>query len=337
MPQPTKYSNTNGIVLMLINAFATSMLYCIMKYLTEFITSHQVVFLYKLLVLVGIIPWILYDGVSCLKTRRLKVHLLRGFVSTTGALCFMYGMSKVDIASATALNKMEPILLMIVGALYFKEKLSNAKILAVVLSCVGMLFVVYPIVTLSGGKINFIWQKTSEPFNFNYNYLIILIGVLLWTVNSSVVKVLGKTESNRTQLFYVSVISVLVSMPVALFDWGTNSVLGINIPWISNLNSFSNLTMPAVGLLLCLGMLHFIHVACNFQALKIAEMSVVAPFDYSKLVFGGFLGFCFFNNIPTLSAYVGYILILVSGIYLLKAEAKLKKTHSLRQQPAYRE
>ena len=154
-----------------------------------------------------------------------------------------------------------------------------------------------------------------------------LVGVLLWTINSSVVKVLGKTESNRTQLFYVSVISVLVSMPVALFEWKTHSILGMNLPWVNSITSFSNLTMPAVGLLLCLGMLHFIHVACNFQALKIAEMSVVAPFDYSKLVFGGILGFCFFNNIPTLSAYVGYILILVSGIYLLKAEAKIRKNN----------
>lgn len=321
MSQSYKYKNTNGIVFMLINAFATSMLYCIMKYLTEFISSHQVVFLYKLLVLVGLIPWILYDGISCIKTKKLKIHMLRGFVSTTGALCFMYGISKVDIASATALNKMEPILLMIIGALYFKEKLSRAKISAVILSCLGMLFVVYPIVIMKNNDINFIWSSESEPFQFNYNYLIILIGVFLWTINSSVVKVLGKTESNRTQLFYVSLISVLVSLPVALFKWDISALNSFNSP-IAGINTFDSLTMPAIGLLLCLGMLHFIHVACNFQALKIAEMSVVAPFDYSKLVFGGFLGYCFFNNVPSLSAYIGYALILVSGIYLLKSQSR---------------
>lgn len=332
MSQPAQqYRNTNGIVLMLINAFATSMLYCIMKYLTGFINSHQVVFLYKFLVLIAIIPWILYDGVGCIKTKKLKTHLLRGFVSTTGALCFMYGMSKVDIASATALNKMEPILLMIIGALYFKEKLSKAKISAVILSCLGMLFVVYPIVTLTDNTLNFPLFDKSEAHEFNYNYLIILIGVLLWTVNSSVVKVLGRTESNRTQLFYVSLISVLVAAPIALCQW---SILpsGIPLPQGFDINFLSNLTAPALGLLLCLGMLHFTHVACNFQALKMAEMSVVAPFDYSKLIFGGLLGYCFFNNVPTFSAYVGYALILVSGIYLLKSEAKLKKSKQVANQ-----
>lgn len=324
MSQPAQYRNTNGIVLMLINAFATSMLYCIMKYLTGFINSHQVVFLYKFLVLIAIVPWILYDGIGCVKTRKLKVHLLRGFVSTAGALCFMYGMSKVDIASATALNKMEPILLMIIGALYFKEKLSRAKISAVILSCLGMLFVVYPIITITDNSLSFPILENGEAPKFNYNYLIILAGVLLWTLNSSVVKVLGRTESNRTQLFYVSLISVLVAAPIALCQWLVMPS-GIPIPQGFDIGFLNNLTAPAFGLLLCLGMLHFTHVACNFQALKMAEMSVVAPFDYSKLIFGGLLGYCFFNNIPTFSAYIGYILILISGIYLLKSEAKLKK------------
>lgn len=328
MANPHNNRNTNGIVLMLINAFATSMLYCIMKFLTGFINSHQVVFFYKLIVLVGLVPWILYDGIDCLKTRKLKIHLLRGFVSTTGALCFMYGMSKVDIASATALNKMEPILLMLVSALYFKEKLTNSKLYVIAFSCVGMLFVVFPLIEFSNGNITFPWFDKSENSEFNYNYLIILLGVLLWTVNTSVVKILGRTESNRTQLFYVSLISVFVAGPIALCKWEYLQGLNIPLPTDIDFSFVSNLTMPAMGMLLCLGMLHFIHVACNFQSLKIAEMSVVAPFDYTKLVFGGILGFCFFGNVPTVSAFLGYTLIIGSGIYLLRTEAKLRKANN---------
>ncbi len=325
MSNVSSYRNTNGIVLMLINAFATSMLYSIMKYLTAYINSHQVVFLYKLLVLVGIIPWILYDGIACIKTKKFKIHLLRGLVSTSGALCFMYGMSKVDIASATALNKMEPILLMIVGAFYFKEKLTQRKIFVVLLSCLGMLFVVYPIISFEKGNLSLPWFTSKSEAGFNYNYLIIIFGVFLWTINSSVVKVLGKTESNRTQLFYVSLISVIVAGPIALCKWEKLNSSTLFMPIGLDLSFINNISSPTIGLLLCMGMLHFIHVACNFQSLKIAEMSVVAPFDYSRLVFGGILGYCFFNNTPTLSALIGYILIIASGVYLLKSEAKMRK------------
>ena len=325
MSQP-KYRNTNGIVLMLINAFATSMLYVIIKYLSEFITSNQVVFIYKSLVLIGIIPWILYDGLNCIKTKKLKLHVIRGIVSTLGALFFFYGLSRVSIASATALNKMEPILLMILSAVYFKEKLTTIKISTIIISCLGMLFVVYPFVTVTDAGFEFPWFGEGETTEFNYNYLAILAGVFLWTANSSVIKVLGKTESNRTQLFYVSVISVLVAMPAALFQWEAHSIFGgVSIPWVNGLNSFASLTAPSIGFLLCLGMLHFMHVACYFQSLKIAEMSVVAPFDYSKLVFGGVLGYCFFGTAPSLSAYIGYFLILASGIYLLRHQVKEKR------------
>jgi drug/metabolite transporter (DMT)-like permease len=318
------YKNTNGIFLMLVNAFATSMLYVLIKYLTESISSNQVVFFYKFLVLLIIAPWILYDGLKCVKTKRLKLHLLRGVVSTLAGLLFFYGLSKVDVASATALNKMEPVLLMVIGALYFNEKLSRTRIATIILSCVGMLFVVYPIISFDEMGFHLPWLGKEVPV-INYNYLIILCAVILWTLNSSIVKELGKTESNRTQLFYVSLIAVLVSFPAAIFSWEVQKIANLEILWINGVNPFVNLTGPIIGLLICAAMLHFMHVACYFQSLKIAEMSVVVPFDYTRLVFGGLLGFCFFGNIPNLSSNIGYALILGSGIYLLSAESRYKR------------
>ena len=317
------YKNTNGIFLMLMHAFATSMLYVIIKYITEFISSNQVVFFYKSLVLLAVIPWVLYDGIRCIKTKKLKLHLLRGVVSTLAALLFFYGLSKVDVASATALNKMEPVLLMVIGAIFFNEKLSRVRISTVILSCIGMLFVVYPIIAMNEYGLDFPWLYGKSTLN--HNYLIILAAVFLWTLNSSIVKTLGKTESNRTQLFYVSLFSVLISMPTAVFKWDVQSVVGVDILWISEMNPFSELNSYLVGLLICAAMLHFMHVACYFQSLKIAEMSVVIPFDYTRLVFGGLLGYCFFGNVPSLSSTIGYCLILGSGIYLLSIEARNKR------------
>ena len=325
MSEPrTQYQNIYGIGFMLANSVALSMLYGMMKYLTEFVSSNQAVFLYKLIVLIGIIPWVLKDGINCVKTEKLKLHLLRGVVSVLGALLFFHGLSKVDIASAVALNKMEPVLLMIIGALYFKEKLTSAKVYSVLISCVGMLFVMYPIITLSDGQLDFPLFNMKEAPSLNSNYLIIIGAVLLWTVNSSVIKALGKTESNRTQLFYVSIISVLVSMPTALFKWDIQSIGSINIPWISEILSFGDFNMKFILLLAIVAFLHFSHVACYFLSFKVGEMSTVVPFDYTRLVFSGIIGYYFFDSAPSFSSYIGYFLILASGVYLLRVEAKAK-------------
>jgi len=114
-------------------------------------------------------------------------------------------------------------------------------------------------------------------------------------------------------------------MPTAIFKWDLQSVAGFEILWISEMNPFSMLNSELVGLLICAAMLHFMHVACYFQSLKIAEMSVVIPFDYTRMVFGGILGYCFFHDEPSISKVIGYTLILGSGIYLLSVEARNKR------------
>ena len=318
--------NMSGICFMLVNSLSMSLLYVVNKYLMGFLDSNLVVFAYKFAVLLGILPWILHGGIDCIRTKKIKLHLLRGILSTVGALLFFHGLSKVDVASATALNKMEPVLLMLVSLFYFKEKLSGTKISATIMSCIGMLFVIYPLVTYTNTGLHIpLLGDGSEAPEFNYNYLIVLGGVLFWTANSSVVKALGKTESNRTQLFYISVFSVIVSLPTALFKWEWIDAAGMNILWITDTISFMNFKMEYLGFIALGALFHFIHMASYFQSLKIAEMSVVIPFDYSRLIFGGALGYYFFNNVPSFSSCIGYVLILISGIFLLRAEAKIRK------------
>lgn len=322
------HKNLHGIFFMLINSFATSMLYVIIKYLSKDIANNQIVFLYKLAVLIGITPWVITGGITCLKTNRIRLHLIRGFLSTSAILLFVHGLVRVDIANALALNKVEPVILLLISVVYFKERLSLIKISTIFFSFLGMLFVTYPLIIYDSTGLSLPWLgMQGDGLVFNYNYLFIIAGVSLWALNSSVVKVLGKTESNRTQMFYISLISVLVSLPAAMFKWDFQSVSGFTIPNVTAVLSFSDIGLNQHHLLLIAiaAMLHFMHVAGNFLAFKVAEMSVVIPFDYSKVIFGGILGYCFFDSVPGLSSYVGYVFILASGVCLLRSEANVRK------------
>jgi drug/metabolite transporter (DMT)-like permease len=329
MSQTNQYRNVYGIILMLIHAIALPMLYVINKYVMNELPSSQVVFLYKSAVLIGILPWILHGGFDCIKTNKIGLHLARGLVSTLGALLFMHGLHKVDVASATALNKMEPILLMLLSAIYFKERLNAVKITTLVASFVGMLLVSYQFVNWGENGLYFPWlAENQEEVAFNRYYLYIFAAMLLWTANSTIIKALGKTESNRTQLFYISMISVLVSTPAAFCEFSSNQIGFLSIPQISKITSIYewNLSAQIMELIMLSALMHFLHVVCYFQSLKVAEMSVVIPFDYSRLIFGAILGYAFFGHIPTFSAYIGYFLILVSGIWLFRCTSKTKQS-----------
>jgi S-adenosylmethionine uptake transporter len=64
------------------------------------------------------------------------------------------------------------------------------------------------------------------------------------------------------------------------------------------------------GIALC----YLIHSIAFFKAFKFAEMSTVMPFDYSRLVFTGILGYLVLNEVPDRYSLLGYALIVIGGM-----------------------
>ena len=59
------------------------------------------------------------------------------------------------------------------------------------------------------------------------------------------------------------------------------------------------------------------------------DVSVVAPFRYSLLLFALIAGFVVFNELPDVAAATGALLIVGSGLYVLQRETKYgRKTDS---------
>lgn len=59
--------------------------------------------------------------------------------------------------------------------------------------------------------------------------------------------------------------------------------------------------------------------------MKKANMSALAPYHYLKIIFVGVLGYLIFGQSPDNSVYFGYVLIIASGIFLMKHEHKIDK------------
>ena len=61
------------------------------------------------------------------------------------------------------------------------------------------------------------------------------------------------------------------------------------------------------------------------QAAKSAEVVVITPFEYTSFIFLGIMGYFFYNEIPDASVYIGALLIIFSGIYIVYREQQKKK------------
>ena len=223
-----KNNKLRGIGYMILNSFALSLIYILMKKLTVDLNSSQVVFFYKLCCLIVIVPWVFSEGFQILKTPQLKIHIIRGFFSASGSLFFMYSLQYVKVVNATALAYLEQVLWAIIAILFFNEKFSYSKFIAIFISFLGALAVIYPgLINLSFPFFDF--NKLSIA-DYNKYYTFTLLAVISWTANSTSVKILGKTAKNKTQAFYSLLFSSLFAFPVAFISWeyidfGLNSLL----------------------------------------------------------------------------------------------------------------
>lgn len=309
-----------GILFMLINATALSVIYGVSKILTQEISSNLVVFLYKFSILIIITPWCFKNGLAPMKTKRPLLHLSRGFLSVSGALSLYYAIKHIELADITAIGYLEQVVLVVVGIWYFKEEATLAKIIGIIMSFLGALIVVNPKLIESG--------HVSLLQNVNPYYVFVMMSIAFWATNCTVVKVLGKTESTKVQLFYVLLVSSIISFPMAFMDWhklGSIGVIDIKYPAQFKEISELGLKLSHIKYLAILALCYFTHSVSFFQALRHADLSTVVPFDYTRLLFAGIVGFLLFGEVPETGAYAGYALIVISGIYLIKSENSRRK------------
>jgi S-adenosylmethionine uptake transporter len=321
-------NNLFGIAMMLLHAIALSVLYAVIKELTKEINSNVAVFLYKFGLFISVIPWCLWGGFKDLKTKRIWLHVFRGFLSVFGSLSMFYAIKHIGLSDVTAVAYLEQIILLIIGILYFKEAATKIKFIVIIASFIGALLIIKPDYIL--------WAMGSisghpYPLNTNVNsyYAFVFLAIGFWSLNSTVIKILGKTEKTKVQLFYVMLFSSIIAFPMAFMDWETafHLVGNIDIRYPYSFIDFSTLGLKPIHLLFIavLALCYFLHVIGHFKALKHAELSVVIPFEYTRLVFAGIFGYLFFSEVPLIPSYFGYALIISAGLCLFRSERKKMK------------
>lgn len=302
---------------MLINNVALASLDVCAKILTQSITPAQIVFLYKLLLFIITLPWIFFKGLGTLKTSEIKIHFLRSLFSVLGGICFYKGLEHVKVADAAALENLQYIILAIVGMAFFKEGWSKTKIISIVIGFIGAIIIVNPQ----------LFTSSSHKMTINSYYVYTIMAIVFWSMNSITVKLLGRTEKNRTQLFYLLLFAILWSLPGAILKFENIHLVGIKFPIIpTGFIDLSNLHLDwhHMKYIIIMAVFYFIHSIAYFNALK-RDISLVAPFRYSKLIFSGLAGYWFFNQLPNNMQYLGYLLIMLSGLMLIRREVKNMK------------
>ncbi len=285
-PAPHVDNRPLGIMLMVLGMISMCITDAAGKWVVQDYHVAQLNFCRGFFALLVLLPTARSEGgLKALKTSRPIAHLLRSMLLVLLAYSWFFGLTKLPLAEATAIGLCAPLCMTALSVVVLKEKVGLFRWGAVVLGFVGMLVIIRPGTTM-----------------FDPMFLFPVIAAVGYATYMLTNRILSRTESMTAITLYPQLGILLVSAVIAPFVWQP-------VTWPAFI------AMAITGLCAGVG-----HLLLSF-AFRYAPPSVLAPFDYTALVWAAFFGWILFNQLPDETAMAGMALIVAAGLIIVYREA----------------
>lgn len=253
----------------------------------------EIVFLRSLvaLPLVLIYVWA-RPGFRQIRARRKSALLGRSVLNLLVLALFVMALKRMPLADATAVAFAAPFLITAFSAPLLGEKVGIHRWGAVLIGLCGVLIIVKP-----------------GPGMFSSGAAFALAAAFAYAMSMISSRALSRTESNTAIVVYNLTGMMIVAGMAMPFQWVTPRVED----W--PLFAFIGVTGAAGQLLVT-------------QAYRLAPAAVVAPFDYTALIWAVGLGYIFWGDLPGVRVVAGIAVVIASGLYILHRETRRKADHS---------
>lgn len=216
------------------------------------------------------------EGLGGLATRRPGGHMIRSLYNLSAMLLFYYALARMALADAVAIAFAAPIFTMVFSVLLLKERVNARRWTAVAIGFAGVLVMVQP----GSG----VWGLGAA---------LALAAAVLFALTLISSRQLSLTESSHTILFYYSIVCLAATGAVLPWQWRT----------------------PApddIWLFLLVGLTGSVGQFFMNQAFRFGEASMLAPLDYTALIWAAALGYLFWSEVPSLAVLAGAGLVAAS-------------------------
>jgi len=258
----------------------------------------QITFVRLLVGVLAVLPFIWRAGPASLKTRHPGIHALRALAGGGAMFCGIAALEQLPLADFTALSFSQPLFAVVLAILVLGEAVGWRRWAATLAGFLGVLIMVRP----GSGAIE-IDALLAIAMAFGIAVAVILA------------KRLPAEERQITMLFYFSLTTVLVFAAPAIAVWRALDAG----EWLG---------------LIGFGLAGLITQALMIAAFRTGEASVVAPFDYKRLIVAAILGFFLFGELPDHWTVAGAAVIVAATFYIARREAALGKPATPREPAA---
>ena len=286
----TRQGNLKGILFMLIGMIGMACTDASAKWLVS--TDYpviQVIAVRGWFISLILITWVLLTRqVRTLKTNRPWGHCLRLVMCFLAPLLMFRALKDMPLADVTVIVFGSTFMTTALSVPLFKEVVGIHRWSAVVIGMVGVIIALRPGVGI-----------------FNPVAIFALLAGLSFAGINLTARWLRDTESTLQLVFYLMVGITVLSSAILPMIW---------IP----VESGDWVIFAALGAFTILGYIFMT------RAFMVAPTGLVAPFEYTVLIWAVALGFLIWQDVPDMFVWTGAAIIVFSGVYLLHRESKIQ-------------
>lgn len=292
-----------GIIFLLIGTTLFPIQDVIIKSLSGNFAVHQIVFWRGLFALpiVASIAW--YEGsLWPLKLGSVTLQLLRAATAFCSYLVYYMALAAIGMAETAAITFSTPIFVTIFATIFLGERIGLFRWFAVFMGMAGVLVIVQP-----GASV------------FDPAAVLALLAAVFYATSIICTRKLGHRTNGGTMTLITLLFFVVAGGVLGVVFSGETTTT----PHPSLAFLYRGWTAPGQTdwiLLMVLGAISGIGFFALSQAYRLAEASVVTPFEYTYLPWAILWGYVVFGSLPGINTWIGLTLIVGAGLLIVFRE-----------------
>ncbi len=250
----------------------------------------QVIFVRQLCIILIMLPQLSKGFPESVKTKQPLLHLARISVALVAMLCGFTAVIHMPLADATAIGFAKSLFVTIFAIILLKESVGIRRWSATLVGFGGVLIMLQP--GSNGFSIYGVYAAVAA----------VAAGLVM-----VLIRIMSRKDPPSTILIYQGVGVALVLAIPAFINWRPPT--------------------PAEWLLLLgIGITGYLSQLCNVYAYKYGEASLLAPLEYTRILYATVIGLIVFGDLPGVSTVVGATIVVLASAYTIHREQQLKRT-----------
>jgi len=263
---------------------AFSLMDVCLKLLSPHYPAMQVAALRGLTSVPLVLLWIAFSGgFRQILTRRWRLHLLRGLLAVLMLSSFSFALRDLPLAEAYSLFFVAPLMVTALAVPLLGERVGWRRWIAIGVGLGGVLIVLRP----------------DAARMASLGSIAVLVAAAAYSLSAITVRALGRTDSTQSMVFWMISLLTVFAVAAAWNDWV-----------VVRFEDWSILMVLSIS-----GALGQYAVT---EAFKHGDVSIIAPFDYTALIWGVLFDWLIWHTLPDRMMVMGAAIIIASGIYLIR-------------------